>query len=124
MFGNKLIQDITKNDIIEFLQSYQVRKKLNICYQLYRMLKRVFDYCIAYDYIEYSACDRIKYKIIFKLPDVKHHKAIHEKDLKDFVLYSNKALFNDVDIHTHNYSLTKYKMLDYRLFAVVHKFNV
>ncbi|WP_233706160.1 phage integrase central domain-containing protein, partial [Helicobacter bilis] len=69
VFGNKLIQDITKSDIIEFLQGYQVRKKLTICYQLYRMLRRVFDYCIAYDYIEYSVCDRIKYKIIFKLPN-------------------------------------------------------
>lgn len=98
VFGNKLIQDITKNDIVEFLQGYQVRGKIAICYQLYRMLRRVFDYCIAYDYIEYSVCDRIKYKIIFKLPIVKHHKAIHEKDLKDFVIYSNKALFNDVDI--------------------------
>ena len=28
VFGNKLIQDITKNDILEFLQSYQVRKKI------------------------------------------------------------------------------------------------
>ncbi|WP_210647695.1 phage integrase central domain-containing protein, partial [Helicobacter bilis] len=81
MFGNKLIQDITKNDILEFLQSYQIRGKLATCYQLYRILRRVFDYCVAYDYIEYNICDRIKYKIIFKLPKVKHHKAILEKDL-------------------------------------------
>ncbi len=79
MFGNNLIQDITKNDIVEFLQSHQVRGKLTTCYQLYRILKRVFDYCIAYDYIEYSVCDRIKYKIIFKLSIVKHHKAIQSK---------------------------------------------
>ena len=126
VFGNKLIQDITKNDILEFLQSYQVRKKLNICYQLYRALKRVFDYCIAYDYIEYSVCDRIKYKIIFKLPKAKHHKAIHEKDLKDFVIYSNKALFNDLDIHKHNdiSRTTRYLTLDYRLFAIMYKFNM
>ena len=26
VFGNKLIQDITKNDIVEFLQSYQFNK--------------------------------------------------------------------------------------------------
>ena len=126
VFGNKLIQDITKNDILEFLQRYQVRGKLAICYQLYRMLRRVFDYCIAYDYIEYSVCDRIKYKIIFKLPDVKHHKAILEKDLKDFVIYSNKALFNDLDIHKHNdiSRTTRYLTLDYRLFAIMYKFNM
>lgn len=124
VFGNKLIQDITKNDIVEFLQSYQVRKKLKTCYDLYRALKRVFDYCIAYDYMEYSVCDRIKYKIIFKLPKTKHHKAIHEKDLKDFVLYSNKALFNDSDMHTYSDKFTKYKTLDYRLFAIMYKFNM
>lgn len=124
VFGNKLIQDITKNDIVEFLQSYQVRKKLKTCYDLYRSLKRVFDYCIAYDYMEYSVCDRIKYKIIFKLPKTKHHKAIHEKDLKDFVLYSNKALFNDSDMHAYSDKFTKYKTLDYRLFAVMYKFNM
>lgn len=124
VFGNKLIQDITKNDILEFLQRYQIRGKLNTCYELYRALKRVFDYCIAYDYIEYSVCDRIKYKIIFKLPKVKHHKAILEKDLKDFVLYSNKALFNDLDIHTYKDKFTKYKTLDYRLFAIMYKFNM
>lgn len=126
VFGNKLIQDITKNDIVEFLQGYQVRGKIAICYQLYRMLRRVFDYCIAYDYIEYSVCDRIKYKIIFKLPIVKHHKAILEKDLKDFVIYSNKALFNDVDIHSHNNisKTTRYLTLNYRLFAIMYKFNM
>lgn len=124
VFGNKLIQDITKNDIVEFLQSYQVGGKLNTCCELYRALKRVFDYCIAYDYIEYSVCDRIKYKIIFKLPKAKHHKAIHEKDLKDFVIYSNKALFNDSDMHTYSDKFTKYKTLDYRLFAIMYKFNM
>ena len=126
VFGNKLIQDITKNDIVEFLQSYQVGGKLNTCYELYRALKRVFDYCIAYDYIEYSVCDRIKYKIIFKLPKAKHHKAIFEKDLKDFVIYSNKALFNDLDIHKHNdiSRTTRYLTLDYRLFAIMYKFNM
>ena len=118
VFGNKLIQDITKNDILEFLQRYQVRGKLAICYQLYRMLRRVFDYCIAYDYIEYSVCDRIKYKIIFKLPKAKHHKAIFEKDLKDFVIYSNKALFNDLDIHTYGNKFTKYKTLEYRFYKL------
>ncbi len=126
VFGNKLIQDITKNDILEFLQRYQIRGKLAKCYQLYRILRRVFDYCIAYDYIEYNICDRIKYKIIFKLPKAKHHKAIHEKDLKDFVLYSNKALFNDLDIHKHNdiSKTTRYLTLDYRLFAIMYKFNM
>ena len=125
VFGNKLIQDITKNDIIEFLQSYQVRKKLNTCYELYRALKRVFDYCIAYDYIEYSVCDRFEYKILFKpLNKKRHYKTIHEDELKSFVLYSNKALFNDLDIHTYSDKFTKYKTLDYRLFAVMYKFNM
>ena len=126
MFGNKLIQDITKNDIVEFLQSYQKRKKLSICYQFYGMLKQVFNYCVAHDYVEYSVMDRIKYKILFKLPKVKHHKAIHEKELKDFILYSNKALYNDVDIHSHNNisKTTRYLTLDYRLFAIMYKFNM
>ena len=127
VFGNKLIQDITKNDIVEFLQSYQVRKKLKTCYDLYRALKRVFDYCIAYDYIEYSVCDRIKYKIIFKPRNKKrHYKTIHEDELKSFVLYSNKALFNDLDIHKHNdiSRTTRYLTLDYRLFAIMYKFNM
>ena len=124
-FGNTLIQDITKSDIIEFLQSYQVRDKLAICFQIFAIIRQVFKYCVSYDYIEYSVCDRFEYKILFKPRNKKrHYKTIHEKDLKDFVIYSNKALFNDLDIHKHNDKFTKYKTLDYRLFAVMYKFNM
>ncbi len=117
-FGNTLIQDITKNDIAEFLQGYQVSGKLVLCNYMFQIIKRVFNYCVAYDHLEYGVCDRIKYKIIFKLPIVKHHKAIHEKDLKDFVLYSNKALFNDLTIHAYNDNFTKYKTLEYRFYKL------
>ena len=43
-----------------------------------------------------------------------------------FVIYSNKALFNDLDIHKHNdiSRTTRYLTLDYRLFAIMYKFNM
>ena len=49
MFGNKLIQDITKSDIIEFLQGYQVRDKLAICFEIFAIIRQVFRYCVSYD---------------------------------------------------------------------------
>ncbi len=81
------------------MQSYQVRDKLAICFEIFAIIRQVFKYCVSYDYIEYSVCDRFEYKILFKPRNKKrHYKTIHEDELKSFVLYSNKALFNDLDI--------------------------
>ena len=122
--GNKIINEISKSDIIEFLQSYQEKGKYAICERIFSLIKQVFNYCVAYDYIDFSVCDRIKYNILFKKRDKKkHYKPLNTKELKEFIKYANKGVINDTDIHKYN-KVTKYKTLDFRLYALMYKFNM
>lgn len=51
MFGNKLIQDIAKNDNLEFLQSYQFNKikETLLCYVFLLIIQEIFHEILIYD---------------------------------------------------------------------------
>ncbi|WP_411710193.1 tyrosine-type recombinase/integrase [Helicobacter trogontum] len=66
----------------------------------------------------YSVCDRIKYNILFKKHDVKHHESIHKQELKEILITLNKA-FNNIE-SAYKY----YKKLDYNLIPLMYKFNI
>lgn len=83
------------------------------------MCKQVFNYAIALDYIMYSVCDRIKYNILFKKYDVKHHETIHKQELKEVLITLHKA-FNNINSAYNRH----YKKLDYNLIPLMYKFNI
>ena len=122
VFGKRSIHDINKSDIIEFLASYQAKNKFAFSYAIFTLIKQIFNYCVAYDYLEFNVCDRIKYNILFKKPQTTHHKIIKEKELKEYIEHNDKAINNDGT--TQNNKRKMYKALEFKLFSLMYKFNL
>ena len=78
-FKNKLINQISIDDVINFLKKYQQRGVIDISHRLLSDISQVFDYAIITNKIEINFCSKIRKALIQK--KVKGHACIVENEL-------------------------------------------
>lgn len=78
-FKNKLINQISIDDVINFLKKYQQRGVIDISHRLLSDISQVFDYAIITNKIEINFCSKIRKALIQK--KITGHACILEKDL-------------------------------------------
>ena len=79
MFRNKLINQISIDDVINFLKKYQQRGVIDISHRLLSDISQVFDFAIITNKIETNFCSKIRKALIQK--KVKGHACIDENEL-------------------------------------------
>ena len=100
-FKNKLINEISINDVISFLKKFQQRGVIDISHRLLSDISQVFDYAIITNKLETNFCSKIRKALIQK--KVKGHACIVENDLP--------ALLNAICIYKNERSeIIKYAL--------------
>ena len=83
-FKNKLIQDISLSDVLDFIKSYQNRGVIDLSHRLLSDVGQIFDYAIVQNLIDYNCCPQVRKAIIKK--KVKGHACIKESEIEELLL--------------------------------------
>lgn len=83
-FKDKLIQDISLDEVLGFIKSYQARGVVDLSHRLLSDIGQIFDYAIVMNLIDHNFCSKIRKAIIQK--KVKGHACIDESEINELLL--------------------------------------
>ena len=80
-FGNKLIQDVTKQDVIKLLDKVVDRGSGTMANRILANIRRFFNWCIERDIIQTSPAE----KLAKPTPDISRDRVLSESEIKDIL---------------------------------------
>jgi len=83
-FKDKLIQDISLDDVLGLIKSYQARGVVDLSHRLLSDIGQIFDYAIVMNLIDHNFCSKIRKAIVQK--KVKGHACINESEIEELLL--------------------------------------
>ncbi len=83
-FKDKLIQDISLDDVLGLIKSYQARGVIDLSHRLLSDIGQIFDYAIVMNLIDHNFCPKIRKAIVQK--KVKGHACINESEIEELLL--------------------------------------
>jgi len=83
-FKDKLIQDISLDDVLSLIKSYQARGVVDLSHRLLSDIGQIFDYAIVINLIDHNFCPKIRKAVVQK--KVKGHACINESEIEELLL--------------------------------------
>lgn len=77
-WGKRKVKDIKKRDVVLLLEKVAERGARNQCNQLFKIIRRMFNFAIERDLLEYSPCNGVK----LPFPEVRNDRFLNDEEIR------------------------------------------
>lgn len=78
VWGKRKVKDIKKRDVVLLLEKVAERGARNQCNQLFKIIRRMFNFAIERDLLEYSPCTGVK----LPFPEVRNDRFLNDEEIR------------------------------------------